>query len=131
MSLICQLADIAKDMFACIHAKQVMDQTANKRVKPPGRHDGKEGSQMVDGILLAHAIMGPKAEGQKIFLELEVLLSLSREAIWVKCVGICETLWPTITSIIISVYCKALKPHATQSQKVLALLTGARAQQDQ
>lgn len=52
----------------------------------PGGHYGQKGRQVVDGVLLAHAVMGAKAESQEILLMLQVLAPVLRKAVGVKSV---------------------------------------------
>lgn len=54
------------------------------RVKP-GRQDGNEGCQVIDGVLLAHTVVGPMTKGQEVLLEGHVIIG---KAVRVELVGV-------------------------------------------
>ena len=53
-----------------------------------GGQNGQEGCEVVDGILLAHTVVGPIAKGQEVLGVLLVLRSLSAEAIGIELLGV-------------------------------------------
>ena len=58
----------------------------------PCGQDGQVDDQMVGGVLAAHTVVRPTAEGQEVALELYVLPALLAEAVGVKLVWPCEAL---------------------------------------
>ena len=50
----------------------------------PGGQDGQEGGEMVDRVLLAHAVVRPRPKGQEVALVLHVLPPLLGEAVGVE-----------------------------------------------
>ena len=54
--------------------------------------DGQEEDELVDGVLLAHAVVGAVAKGEEVLGVHNVLLALGTHAVWVKPLGVGEAL---------------------------------------
>ena len=71
------------------------------------RQNGQEGSEVVDGVLLAHTVVRPIAKCEKVLGKLLVFTPLRTEAVGIKLVRACPTLhctdaWQTSNALVLA-----------------------------